>query len=240
MVESHPARRRFSRQYDEYHIPVLVLKQPAAAPAVSWADRDRLGPTARILKTSRRLRWRALGFARTLRGRSCNVVALRCGRGPVAWDYWRERCRQFAEARLRLFGIRFIGADKTLDAFVSARSRSPIGIDLANTGDRGFRPVWASNRRLAWPSSSSTRGPEPRLERAAYRAPGLQSLSRVTSETTCGPLSAPVPPLIPCRWVVRCVLKNADRSRPMAGREHDPEVVLCYRRWRRVAPGDRG
>src|SRR5262249_38246604 len=37
-----------------------------------------------------------------------------------------------------------------------------------------------------------------------------------------------------------CVLTNPDRSEPMAGREHDPEVVLCYWRWRRVDPRDRG
>ena len=36
--------------------------------------------------------------------------------------------------------------------------------------------------------------------------------------------------------LIRCALTNADRGRPMAGREHDLEVVLCYRRWRRVAP----
>ncbi|MBV8321964.1 MAG: hypothetical protein JO049_14975 [Hyphomicrobiales bacterium] len=41
---------------------------------------------------------------------------------------------------MRLFGVGFIGADKTLDAFVSARSRSPLGIDLANMGDEGCRP----------------------------------------------------------------------------------------------------
>lgn len=74
------------------------------------------------------------------RNRACDVVALRRGRRPVARDYWRERSRQLAQARLRLLGVGFIGADKTLDAFVSARSRSPVGIDLADAGDGNFRP----------------------------------------------------------------------------------------------------
>ena len=62
MAESHPSRPSLSRRCGEYHIPVLALKKPAAVPPTSLADPDRLGPTARILKTSRLLRWRAPGF----------------------------------------------------------------------------------------------------------------------------------------------------------------------------------